>query len=1168
MGLCRRVIGVWLAGAVTASLLQVPSIVTSPVAAAETSTPAAALTEEQASEQAKRLGRPVEVTSMLKEHSEVQALPTGGFEVTQHVQPVRTRKGGAWVDIDTDLVRAAGGVVPKATTVDLRFSDGGSDALVTMSRGGREVSLSWPQELPEPVLEGDTAVYRSVLGADVDLRLRADAGGFAHTLVVKTAEAARDPRLAELNFKLDTAGLSPSQEASGALKVTDTESGAEVFEAPVPMMWDSTVAGPGAPAASEGAGAEAPSSDGPGTGSRTAELQVGLEGGSLTLRPDQGLLSSPDTKYPVFIDPVWDTTKASYKWTMVSSGYPNESYYRFTGTEGVGFCKVSLDSRCVKDQKKRIMFRMPLPSIAGKYIEAVEFVAYETSAYDCKNPTWVRLYRVTPPFNSSSTWNTTADNWGEVLASRDVAYCSRTPVEFGGTTLRSHVRSAINSKHGTISFGLQAYNESSMNYWKRFDNDAYLKILYNNPPKQPDTAKMYSSPGTPCKDKPAAEWVGNLPTLYSVLVDPDAEDAKKVQGQFQLSWANNADGSDWGAKWTAPLTAPQTTGTKFKVKVPDGVMPVGKLIDWHVRAWDGAQWGPWSYEGAATGCFFYYDPTVPAAPVITSTDYPNDEQPRDGAGRAGDFVIDDPTDVAVRYDISVNGQPVKSVATTAGAPQTVALTPNKTGPNQVKVQSFTAAHLNSESDTYTFHVSAGKAENARFKLDEPAGSTSVAALTRDGQPPVSAQVQGGAALAATDSGQDGTGLRLDGSSGFAVADGPVIDTTKSFAVSAWVRLKNGTGSRTAVSIDGTRKSGFYLQHKPASGSTPAHWAFSMTAADSDAAGWYEASSPANTKVRTPVGEWAHLVGVYDQTLNRQSLLVNGEPAGSVLHEGVWQAAGPLVIGRGKWLGAAADHWAGDIDDVRVFDRVLGQEEAKDLFSQHPVKAGRWKLNTGGADDSGENRPLNLKGGATIDPGAGFAFLPGAGMLLNGTTAYAETTTPVVDTNRSFTITGWVRNSGRPASPVTVFSQAGTNTNAFALRYKPGADPGTQGDWEIEMTDADQAGKDPLTVTHSGFTEGDWNHVAIVYNGFSDTMSLYVDGQMEAHETHVSEKGGVRSFQGTNGGLQVGRSKLGGTGGTQFWPDAIDDVWAYQGALGTPQIQMLAGQVELDTDTGP
>jgi hypothetical protein len=1353
------------------SVLHAPAHTVPAVAAVAATPPAPPETEDQAAVEARRSGRPVEVLSQRGEHRTVRAMPSGAFEVTQHLRPVRTRQDGRWVGIDTTLRKDGATVAPAATTVGLRFSGGGQEPLVRMSRAGRELSLSWPGPLPEPLLDGDAAVYPGVLGNDIDLRVRALPDGFSHTLVVKTPEAAGDPRLTRLAFDLGTTRLSVDRDATGMLRAGDTGTGEIVFEAPSPVMWDSSPPADG-PAGRPAAAREHDLTTGPGEGSRVAKVEVGLGGKRLALIPDRALLTSPGTTFPVYIDPVWQTN-AAYYWGMVSSGYPTENYPKFNGnaTEGMGRCEVLKDGRCVKNQTKRLFYRMKLPAIKGKYIESAEFVAFETAAYDCDNKTSVQLWR-TSALTSGATWNNTKDAWGTHLASRDVAYCSRAPVEFGGSTLRSHVQSAVDKGYSTITFGLKAYSEASMSWWKRFADDAYLKIQYNRPPHQPNTGSMFASPGTKCVDGTGAQWVNDLSTLYAYLWDPDTEDAGKVRGQFTLHWADKADGSDWGAKWTAALTPALTSGSRHQIKLPSTI-PRKKLIGWGVRAWDGVQWGAWSYDGAQTGCYFYYDPSVPAAPVVTSAEYPDDQSWHGGVGDAGTFTVSDPAGAAARYELKLNGEPLTTVTTANGAARQVAVAPNRSGPNLLTVQAFTQAAQNSAPTTYEFWARAGADAAARFTLDEAAGSATVAArtpgtaailrggatlgtpgqagtaLTLDGtsgyaetnlpvvdtgqsftvsawvrldaQDPdryykvlsqagahksafflrydvgsrkwvfarpdsdspaqdngwsaawsanpavfgawthlvgvydreaarlrlyvngepgaesapvtsawraggglriglatwlghpvdhlpgviddvklfqralpddearrlgtgadvsgpmahwtldepagtarvhspatVSAVPAGGATLG--QAGQDGTALRLDGVTGHAATTTPVVDTTKSFAVSAWVRLETNQLDKnySVVSQDGARKSGFYLKYDGGL----RKWVFAKARTDTDASGWDQAVS----KATPAANSWTHLTGVHDAVTRKLRIYVNGEQGtDSAALAAVWHAGGGLQIGRAKWLGAYVDQWPGLVDDVRVYDRSVGAVEAEEMVTQHPVVKGRWKLNADGAGEPSGAQNLALTGGAVVDPAAGFRHVSAAGLLLNGSTAFAETAAPPVRADDSFTVAGWVRNMGRPQTARTVFAQAGTSADAFALRYVPDpADPDAGG-WRLQMRNADTtAASDLRQAEHSAFSEWDWDHVAIVYDALRDRMSLYVNGQLEETSLGVSQEDQVLGFAAANGGLQVGRSRLGG----EFWPDAIDDVWAYQGALTQEQVQMLATGGELDTASGP
>ncbi|MBC6460896.1 LamG domain-containing protein [Actinomadura sp. HBU206391] len=228
--------------------------------------------------------------------------------------------------------------------------------------------------------------------------------------------------------------------------------------------------------------------------------------------------------------------------------------------------------------------------------------------------------------------------------------------------------------------------------------------------------------------------------------------------------------------------------------------------------------------------------------------------------------------------------------------------------------------------------------------------------------------------------------------------------------------------------------------------------------------------------------------------------------------------------------------------------------------------GRWKFNTDGADDSGNGRTMTFAGAAHVDPNAGFYWgvSPG-GLALNGPGEYAQTAGPVVAGDQSFTVSAWVLAASRPTATATVLSQAGVNTDRFALRYVPAADdPENQGSYEVVLADTDTAGSRRSTATHSGFTDGGWDHLALVYDASRDAMSLYVNGRLEENESNVSEESQVLGFNAANGGLQVGRSKLGG----HSWPGLIDDVWAYQGALSEEQINILAAPRELETEDGP
>jgi alpha-L-arabinofuranosidase len=166
-------------------------------------------------------------------------------------------------------------------------------------------------------------------------------------------------------------------------------------------------------------------------------------------------------------------------------------------------------------------------------------------------------------------------------------------------------------------------------------------------------------------------------------------------------------------------------------------------------------------------------------------------------------------------------------------------------------------------------------------------------------------------------------LSLGGNRQYAAAAGPVIDTTQSFTVSAWVNLNNTNGYQTFVSQDGSQVSGFYLQLRGDSH----QFAFTHLAYDSPSA--LGTIATASGVIPQP-GEWYLLTGVYNATKDTISLYVNGTLQQTQTNSGSWEAGGPLAVGRGKFAGNPVDFVSGRIDDVQVYSGVLGARAIKQL----------------------------------------------------------------------------------------------------------------------------------------------------------------------------------------------------------------------------------------------
>ena len=76
------------------------------------------------------------------------------------------------------------------------------------------------------------------------------------------------------------------------------------------------------------------------------------------------------------------------------------------------------------------------------------------------------------------------------------------------------------------------------------------------------------------------------------------------------------------------------------------------------------------------------------------------------------------------------------------------------------------------------------------------------------------------------------------------------------------------------------------------------------------------------------------------------LYVNGELQGTQPHAILWKASGATVVGRAKYNGGNVDFFKGQIDDVRIYQGVLTDQEVAALAAgqtQWPprsVQAGR------------------------------------------------------------------------------------------------------------------------------------------------------------------------------------------------------------------------------------
>jgi hypothetical protein len=203
----------------------------------------------------------------------------------------------------------------------------------------------------------------------------------------------------------------------------------------------------------------------------------------------------------------------------------------------------------------------------------------------------------------------------------------------------------------------------------------------------------------------------------------------------------------------------------------------------------------------------------------------------------------------------------------------------------------------------------GTGATAYYAFDEGSGSTTTDA---SGNMP-NASLEGNAGWAA---GRIGTGaLSQTGQAGsFAETPGAAIDTRKSYAVAAWVKLNTTSGgNQTIISQFGSTISPFYLQL------TGGKFAFAVRSSDSTSS---TVTSVTATSAAS-AGSWYHLVGMWDSSSGTISLYVNGTLQGTAAYSTPWTGVlGTTVIGAGEWALSPVDFVNGSIDDVHLYNRTL------------------------------------------------------------------------------------------------------------------------------------------------------------------------------------------------------------------------------------------------------
>jgi hypothetical protein len=191
----------------------------------------------------------------------------------------------------------------------------------------------------------------------------------------------------------------------------------------------------------------------------------------------------------------------------------------------------------------------------------------------------------------------------------------------------------------------------------------------------------------------------------------------------------------------------------------------------------------------------------------------------------------------------------------------------------------------------------------------------------------------------TDDPTRGTVLTFDGTTNYAQTAAPMLDTTRSFTISAWVKLSTGSKTGVIASQIGTQGSAFTLRYDTDGSDS---WSFTQSTSDGVTDYGYSTvwADDIDAADLTP-GVWTFVVGSYNAATHAISINVNGVGGDSVSGDWpTWNAGGPLLIGAGQSVadgttttGGITDFFPGQIGDVRAWNYALDDRQIKALFDK-------------------------------------------------------------------------------------------------------------------------------------------------------------------------------------------------------------------------------------------
>ncbi len=552
---------------------------------------------------ARATGERVEDLSQRTEESQVFSNPDGTWTSESAPEPVRVQDGhGGWHGIDTTLVARDGGFAPAWAASDLVLSAGGDRTFAQLTAKGHHLGWRWTQDLPAPVVKGNTATYQGVAPGDGDLVVTATSTGFSYDVVLHQAPTAP----VVLTSPVDTDGAQIEQTSADGVAIS-TAAGATVAAAPHPMMWDAQVDTDGEPV---------------NVHSVATQVAATASGGRVSLSPDQGFLTDPATVYPVTVDPSFTTYTTGDMWL--------ENVDNTSAMPGTEFLKAGSQDGGTHKFRTYLDFKDSDATGRwdGTHVTSATLRFWNYSSGSCAAGA-VRASMVTEGWATSNlTWGhqptVSGSLYDDYAAAHGATNCDPDDADFNVTKIVDAWA------HGTANYGIRikAVDETSTNTYREYRSVNYdvhpawrpkLMVTYN---RYPGTASgLTTTPVTtyaPVGGTSASYTNDTTPKFTARATDPDG-------GTVQLKFEVRASASP-----TAALLGTCTTG--FVAAGSNASCSLGaaladdQTVAVRAKAYDGKDWAGGSL-GDAAGWSGWSAVTIaagkPQQPVIGCPGYAN-----------------------------------------------------------------------------------------------------------------------------------------------------------------------------------------------------------------------------------------------------------------------------------------------------------------------------------------------------------------------------------------------------------------------------------------------------------------------------------------------------------------------------------------------------------------